>query len=363
MDIVDQFSANYSDARGKFLAGCLGAGAQVTHYRNPVAGPDGEALFTDVARLGPAAAARVLLVISGTHGVEGFCGSGVQAGLLENTDAPTLPDGVALLLVHAINPYGFAWLRRVTEDNVDLNRNFLDHEAGGYPENPGYDQLADALVPEIWDEAARALAEQVIDEYGERHGLFALQAAISVGQYRHNQGLFFGGQAPTWSRRVMEQIVKAELGEARHVGLIDFHTGLGPYGYGEPICLHEPDQAAHKRARAWFGEDVTSPKGGSSSSPDVRGTLAEGLFNCVGHAQWTGIALEFGTKPIPDVINALRGDAWLHNHGEVKSAQGREIKATIRAAFYPDEADWKRKIWTRGADMVKRAYRGLISAS
>ena len=29
------------------------------------------------------------------------------------------------VLLHALNPYGFAWLRRVNEHNVDLNRNFL----------------------------------------------------------------------------------------------------------------------------------------------------------------------------------------------------------------------------------------------
>lgn len=363
MDIKDQFSATYSDARGRFLAGCLGSGAQVTHYGSPVSGPGGEGLFTDVARLGPADAERVLMVISGTHGVEGFCGSGVQAGLLGNANAPALPEGVALLLVHAINPYGFAWLRRVTEDNVDLNRNFVDHGVRRYPENPGYDHLAEALVPRSWDGAARQTAQKAMDEYGERHGLFALQAAISVGQYRHKQGLFFGGHGPTWSRCTMENIAGSELGRARHVSLIDFHTGLGPYGYGEPICLHEPEQPAYERARAWFGEDVTSPKGGSSSSADVTGTLAEGLFSSVAHAQWTGIALEFGTKPIPDVIDALRADAWLHSYGDVKSDLGREIKTTIRAAFYPDEAEWKQRIWARGAEMVERAYRGLKSES
>ncbi len=358
MDITEQFSAHYSDARGKFLAACLGAGATVTNQKNPAAGPGGEALYTDVARLGPADASRIVMAISGTHGVEGFCGSGVQVGLLENSEAPRLPDGMGLLLVHAINPYGFAWLRRVTEDNVDLNRNFVDH-AAPYRADGGYDQLAEALVPRHWDEQAQAAARETIESYGEQHGLLALQAAISVGQYRHPTGLFFGGDAPTWSRRCMEHIARDTLGNARHVAIIDFHTGLGPYGYGEPICMQDPDEEGFARALAWYGEDVTSPKSGSSKSADVKGTLAEGLFDLFPDVNWTGIALEFGTKPLEEMINALRADAWLHNDGDLKSAQGLAIKAEIRAAFYPDEEAWKRKIWARGAEMVGRAYDGL----
>ena len=49
-------------------------------------------------------------------------------------------------MVHAINPHGFAWSRRVTEDNVDLNRNFVDH-AQPYPSNPGYEELRAAICP------------------------------------------------------------------------------------------------------------------------------------------------------------------------------------------------------------------------
>ena len=263
-----------------------------------------------------------------------------------------------MILVHAINPHGFAWLRRVTEDNVDLNRNFVDHDAP-YTENAGYDQLAEMLVPRKWDAAAQAATQEALDKYGEQHGLFALQAAISVGQHRHNQGLFFGGTAPTWSRRTMESIAEATLGNAKHVALIDLHTGLGPYGYGEPICMQDPTSAGFARARHWYGEDVTSPKSGSSSSADVKGTLAEGLFEQFARVHWTGVALEFGTKPVQEMIDALRADAWLHNHGDLKSAQGLAIKVNIREAFYPDEEEWRHKIWARGAEIVACAYDGL----
>jgi beta-lactamase class A len=60
-----------------------------------------------------------VVLTSATHGIEGFCGSGCQIDWLLEGGPTRLPDGVAALIVHAVNPFGFAWLRRVTEENVD----------------------------------------------------------------------------------------------------------------------------------------------------------------------------------------------------------------------------------------------------
>src|SRR5690606_23379879 len=100
----------------------------------------------DIARIGPADAERVLLLVSGTHGVEGYCGSGCQLALLDLGVFDRLPEGTAVVLVHAINPYGFAWRQRLTEGHVDLNRNFVDF-AKPLPENPDYNVLDPYLIP------------------------------------------------------------------------------------------------------------------------------------------------------------------------------------------------------------------------
>jgi hypothetical protein len=77
----DYFSASYPAARRAFLDAAAAIGARVESHVNPDArGPAGEELATDVARLGPADAARVLVTISGTHGAEGFAGAGIQVG-------------------------------------------------------------------------------------------------------------------------------------------------------------------------------------------------------------------------------------------------------------------------------------------
>ena len=128
MSVVSCFSADYPEARGKFLDACSAAGAEVVHHLNSNAtGPDGGALYTDIARIGPADAELVFIVASATHGVEGFLGSGCQIGYLRQKLYEERPANSCILFVHAMNPFGFAHVRRVNEDNVDLNRNFLDH--------------------------------------------------------------------------------------------------------------------------------------------------------------------------------------------------------------------------------------------
>ena len=352
------FTSDYFEARRRFRDAAETAGATLDSLACPAAGPGGEALSTDVAWLGPADAERVLVTISGTHGAEGFCGSGVQVGWFESGLAAEAPAGTALCQIHGINPYGFAWLRRVTEDNVDMNRNFVDHQAD-YPQNKGYETLAEAICPRDWNDAVIAECQRILDAFAEAEGPRALQAAISAGQYSHPDGIFFGGHKPTWAADTLRKIFAERLGKARNIAVIDYHTGLGPRGYGERICVHAPDSEGLARARAWYADDVTSPALGDSSSIEICGFNVTGMEEAVPEAKVTAIALEYGTLPSPEVRLALRADNWLHLHGELESAKGQAIKAQIRAAFYQDQDDWKDMIWERGVESQRMALAGL----
>ena len=145
------FSKNYGQVRARFSAAVGKSGCRLSQRINPNQGPDGEELATDVAEFGPADATQVLYGTA-TDGAEGFCGSGCQTGLMESGFTKSLPDNVRLVLIHAIKPFGFAWLRRVTEENVDLNRNFVDHSAADYSVNEGYEALHSVIFPDEWTE-------------------------------------------------------------------------------------------------------------------------------------------------------------------------------------------------------------------
>ena len=358
MSVSGYFSRDYEEARNRFVEASAQAGAAMTSYTCPSTGPGGETLTTDVAWHGDAEAERVMVTISATHGAEGFCGSGVQNGWLDSGLYKELPKGLAVLQIHAINPHGFAWLRRVTEDNIDLNRNFVDHQSS-YPENAAYDELADAICPATWDDATIAETYKVLRSYADTHGEKSLQAAISGGQYSHADGLFFGGNKVTWSHKTLMEIFSEKLSKAKKVAVIDYHTGLGPRGHGERICCHAPESQELKRATDWYNGDITSPYLGTSSSVELHGVNVFGMERNLTHAEITVIALEYGTQSSPEVNQALRADNWLHLHGDLDSAKGREIKRQVRDAFYQDADDWKSDIWNRAIATQDMALKGL----
>jgi len=360
MTAAAYFSADYAEARRRFARAAAEAGAALYTYDHPAKGPNGEDLATDVAWLGPQDADRVLVAVSGTHGAEGFCGSGVQTGWFESGLAREQDEDIAFMAIHAINPHGFAWLRRVTEDNVDLNRNFVNF-ARPLPENPGYDQLAEALCPETWDDATIAATNAILAAYADEHGPSGLQAAVTNGQYRHPGGIFFGGNGPTWSHRTLKQIFIRHLSLARRIAVIDYHTGLGPRGHGERIYPFGPDLPMMQRVRAWYGDDFTCPGLGTSTSTEVRGFNMIGMEEAVPEAEVTAIALEYGTQSTDAVKLALRADNWLHLHGDPASAKGKAIKAQLREAFYQDADDWKDAIWTRAVETQRCALKGLAN--
>lgn len=359
MDVSNYFSGTYAEARQKFLAACQDAGATVFSCRNPNTGPDGGELFTDAAWLGPFEASKVLVASSATHGVEGHCGSGCQIGHLRAGHYDDLPPDIAVLLIHAINPHGFAWSRRVTEDNVDFNRNHIEFDQP-LPENPGYGLVHGMLVPDDWDGAARDAAEQAIRDFIAEHGEPKYQAYVTGGQYQFADGLFYGGVRPTWSRVTLEKIISERLNGRRAVAVLDYHTGLGPYGHGELICVHEQNSESLRRARAWYGDEVTCPAEGSSSSAIVQGSIVDTYERQLpGSASVTVVAIEYGTLPVQEVVDALRADNWLHLRGELGSPLGETIKKQIRAAFYQDHDDWKGMVFDRSCAVTRKALAGL----
>ena len=358
MSAIPNFSTTYIEAREKFCAAAAAAGASLRSKRNPTLGPDDERLYMDIARLGPDDASNMLVLTSATHGIEGYCGSGAQVSWLRNRGAASLPAGTGILLIHAVNPHGFAWTRRVNEDNVDLNRNFVDH-GKPYPANPGYDELADAIKPAAWTEASLAKAQQTLDAFIQSNGMFGFQQAVSGGQYSHADGIFFGGNRPTWSNVTMRQTIREELSAATRIGIIDFHTGLGPFGHGEIIGTAAPNTPAMARTRRWYGDEVTSPEGGTSTSAVVVGVMVDAFAQEAPFAEVTSVALEYGTYPVLEVLQAVRQDNWLHAHGDLRSAQAREMKAYMRERFYPAEDRWKEMVWSRANEVIGKALAGL----
>ncbi len=364
IDVNAAFSARYAQARVKFLEGAAAAGMAVRSFEHPLKGRDGETLAMDVALDGPADAQNLLIVSSACHGVEGYCGSGVQVFATHDAEwrAKARAAGVAVLYIHALNPHGFSHVRRVTNENVDLNRNFQDFSQP-LPVNAAYAEIHDLLLPAQWPPTAENNA--AIADYIARNGQLKFQAAVSQGQHQFADGLFFGGIAPTWSNTTLREVLRTYGRQAKRIAWIDLHTGLGPSGLGERIFACKDDKAAFERAKAWWdpkGETrITSIYDGSSTSAFLTGLMWMAAYQECPQAEYTGIAMEYGTLPFNEVSQALRADHWLHKHPEAPAEQHAAIKQQLMDAFYTDTDAWRGQIISQARQAMFQAVDGLAS--
>ena len=114
----EYFSDTYEESRKKFLDATKKYKVESIKIQ--------ENLYIDFASPKKKTKKKLLILVSGTHGVETYLGSAAQqiflkeyAQKLKNTD---------VCLIHSLNPYGFKHNRRVNENNVDLNRNSVYDE-------------------------------------------------------------------------------------------------------------------------------------------------------------------------------------------------------------------------------------------
>jgi hypothetical protein len=358
----DVFSVSYEQARAKFLGAARSAGLQVESKLHPLQGAQGEELAMDVARDGHPNADSLLILTSACHGVEGFCGSGVQVSALQDRAwrEHALQRGVAVLYVHALNPYGFSHIRRATHENVDLNRNFQDFSKP-LPVNAAYREIQPLLLPEEWPPSPANTS--AIAQYVATHGEAAFQAAVSGGQHEFPGGVFFGGTEPTWSNLALREVLRAHGRRAGRIGWIDFHTGLGPSGVGERIYAGRDDKAAVARAREWWGGNgatpVTSIYDGSSSSAFLTGLMCNAVYEECPQAQYTGIAMEYGTLPVMETLQALRAEGWLHLHPQAPPTLAAQIKRQMMDTFFVDTDEWKEQVLRQAREALFQTADGL----
>jgi hypothetical protein len=365
-DASEYFSTSYLEARKRFLEAAKATNASIVSYGHTgLTGVEGEELSVDVATVGDPRARQALVLMSGTHGIEGYCGSAIQTGFMRSGSIARTRH-IKCVLVHGINPFGFSHQRRVNEDNIDLNRNFVDFDKP--PHNEAYPKIAKLLhrMPTLLTRAA-------LVAYMVRYGFRALQDAVTRGQYSYPEGLFYGGQAPSWSHVTWSAILSQLLLGTQNAIFIDYHTGLGKYGVGQILCPVDPRREVGRTVRRTlieiFGDEVKflqecDPK--SSMNPGNReavatapsGDILNFTMNSRDDGCFSGIFLEFGTLGPFAVLEALMADnaarQSLPNPLDMFGAKSR-----LRCAFFPDDRAWRSAVWARAREVTSRAAAAL----
>jgi hypothetical protein len=352
--VIDAFSRSYQVARERFHEAVRAVAGELEQHPLPGRGPDGCELAVDVALVGARNPRRAVVVSSGLHGVEGFFGSAVQLEWLcrIRDGGASIPGGTLVVLLHTVNPFGFAWRRRGNEHNVDLNRNFLaaGESYAGTPEH--YDRVHALLnppTPPARFDAFRLQAAWAV----RRHGLAALQDAVATGQYEHPAGLFFGGRAAAASTRLVQERFRGWTRGAEEVMHLDVHTGLGDYANYrlliEPPHVHDLDWY-----RARFDPDRVAAVGGDTPYA-ARGVMGAWLARHAGLRGYRFACLEFGTYAPLRVLAALRAENRAHHHSAPGSPACERAKRNLVECFCPASRFWRRKALERALEVVRQA--------
>jgi hypothetical protein len=335
------FSKSYIEARQRFIMRASEKGLEVQSYDFGIRGVDNENLVMDTVEIGNKNSNNVLFIVSGTHGVEGFAGSACQLSLLDRANEFS-ESSCLIVLVHALNPYGFSFFRRTNEGNVDINRNFTN-----------FSQASDSSVKD--EHSIFKCLREVSNTTGKLKLYLALmfeilkgnrervQSLITQGQYKRDRDLFFGGYSESKSAILWKELVASY--EDKDMYLLDIHTGLGKFSEGYVMSHAEVDSVGfHTNLQYFGGLNLVHTSTDNSISSCLNGTLFSSLPN-----PENAIALEFGTHSGLKVLSALAKENF-HYWTNKKSQHYIRARNQLKRIFIPDSKKWKHQIistfWT-----------------
>ncbi len=353
---MNYFSNTYQQARKKFLRAAQARSAKQESYESPFLGPGEEKLFTDTALLAQGNEKVLLVITSGTHGVEGFAGSSVQTGLLSEGLPEHLIEGIAVLMIHGINPYGFSHLRRFNEDNIDINRNFVKHPQP-YPENCNHAELAPALTPKSLGFFSTMQLFFTLIRFFLANGTKSLIQALAGGQNIQPQGLYYGGSTETWSNTTVRSILKPWKNSVEKVIVLDLHTGLGKFG-NTVLLVDSASPTAWCRAKQWWPDLNVPDTTTGPYSARLTGTLSREIHTMFPAAdEVTTATVEFGTekwwqKLTLNALRSVRAETWLTHYGKHESRDLIQARQRLRKTFCPDSKEWQSQVWCNAQKII-----------
>jgi len=361
--MATEYFDSYAASRAAFLALARARSSRLSpHVLDGKRGVEGEELALDVAIFGEPDARKALLIICGTHGLEGPPGSAVQRRFIAECGA--VPEGVKIVAVHALNPWGFSHGSRTDDENIDPNRNFIDFSAP-LPVSRAYAELHAAQCPDIWTDTAGEELSRAIIELVKRDGLAFAMAGLTVGQYQEPSGLNFGGRGPCWSNRAFQRVVAEELGGCEKIAYVEWHSGLGEYAELFHVCLHPPGSEALERVSMWWGHQAVTRNGAAiqgtgGAAPNWQGLIMTALPKLLPEAQIAGAVIEFGTFENTKVLGGLMIDRWLKFGRENRSSSDRaQLEQIKRDIFSPPDLIWRRLVSERALAAQMKAFEGL----
>ena len=379
MDSSQYFSIEYASARELFLKLAERAAASLESFEVSIPLESRSAqelvisnLTIDAATIRGENSNRVVVVTSGLHGVEGFVGSAIQSRILD--ELIRNPDQVfshscrpSIVLIHAINPFGFANVRRTDEANVDLNRNFLSNAETYQGCPPGYEDLNSILNPESAPELLDLFPLHCLTKVF-KHGMPVLKNIVAAGQYDFPKGLFFGGKDKATATEIIQREFPKLVGDTKEIILVDIHSGLGKFGKYKLLVAELPDS----EKLAWYHETfeensrayptLVEPVGNPSQTAyKISGSmhlwLKQHYEESKNEVAFRNLAIEFGTHNVFRVLGALRNENRAYFWASPDQSCLKKAKREMMECFCPKSADWRNSCVENGLSVFQQAIR------
>jgi hypothetical protein len=346
------YSKSYHEAREKFLSATHDADL---HYTDTIV----DDLTINTAIYKRPNPRNVLVVVSGTHGIEGYSGSAVQLHFLD-THKERLNDDTTLVLIHALNPYGFHHKTRVNHNRVDLNRTFHDAPDAFSTHSGEIDAALDALYPFLVPkrprrtktiESLRFYAKILpIVFRAKRTGTYpALKNALVGGQYRYPDAPFYGGMMGgtrgTGEKEVevFKRIIQEVTEGYDQLHLLDCHTGLGKRYEAVYFSANTFGSEAFERLQRVEPSftSIVGSEGQSGEIYEAKGSLVQYALQHSKAAHSYAFGIDIGTIPNIPLLSHIIAENQVHHHPDTPKHVADEVKQTFAEAFYPSELRWR----------------------
>ncbi|MCE9597181.1 MAG: DUF2817 domain-containing protein [Spirochaetia bacterium] len=295
---------------------------------------------------------KLLIMTSGVHGIEAYASSAVQRFFMDRLLPKLDRTSLGILIVHGVNPYGFKHARRVTENNVDLNRNFDETPELFRTKNEGYTKINSLLNPK-----GKANPESLGDRFFPVRAIYniliysigALRQAALQGQYEYPEGIYFGGSGFEPQKDILTPRLRQFADAYRTVMLIDIHTGYGARGklHFFPNAIKDP--AIRKRIETIYaGYQVDY--GDTKDFYTTTGDFSEYLGKVFAGKEYVPMVFEFGTLDSQTTSGSIKSihNMILENQGNRYGYQSdenmNEVKRRFREHFYPSSPVWRTQV-------------------
>jgi hypothetical protein len=368
---TEYFKTTYQASRADFLKKADELSMQFRGTEKlaiPVPTKLGTELFVDVFYVPSLKASNNLIVIScGIHGVEGYAGSAIQRLVMGKYLTTENLQNTGVLLIHAMNPYGFNYIRRVTENNVDMNRNCDNTTELFSHKNEGYTKLYTFINPDkpasLGSCQNRLFVERAILKI-VKATMPVLRQAVLQGQYSYPEGLYFGGN------EFEPQLVALKPVLAKYAALydkiihIDLHTG-----YGERGKMHLfPNPAKSPEVKTGIEklyEGYQIDWGDTKDFYTITGDFSDLIGKMFPDKLVIPMTLEFGTMDSQKTMGSLRSiqNMILENegfhHGYKNKRSERKIKEWILEMYAPTSLVWRTMVMQQSDKVMKQVFEKL----